>query len=64
MVNYHVGCCIRSSGTRLLVPSQVGYDWLDGILSLSNSGLLIPFASVLILEDGRFLLGCYSYCIR
>ena len=41
-----------------LHPSpQMGYDWLDVILHICNSCVLIPPSAVLVLEDGRLFVG-------
>ena len=40
--------------------AQVGYDWLDDLLHPRNSGVLFLLATVLILANGRFLMGTDS----
>ena len=62
MVYNHVGRYLWVAGARVPVPSQVGYDWVDGILHPSYPCFLVLFTSILVLENGRFLLGCHSCC--
>lgn len=55
--SYRCSVWITSPGVR--APSQMGYDWMDGVLHPRYPRILIPFAVVFFLEDGRFLMGCY-----
>jgi hypothetical protein len=35
----------------------MGHDWLDVILHIRNTCILIPSTAVLVLEDGRLFVG-------
>ena len=43
---------IRSPSTRFYLASQVGHGWVDDLLHLRNTCILVPPPLVLILEDG------------
>ena len=53
-------CGVWLTSLCIRAPSQVGYDWVDGILHPCHPRLLLPFAAIFVLEDGRLLMGCYS----
>lgn len=53
-------CGVWFTSPCIRTPSQVGYDWMDDILHLCYPRILLPFAAVFVLEDGRLLVGCHS----
>jgi len=52
-------CGVWFASLCLRAPSQMGYDRMDGVLYPCYSRLLVPFAVVLLLEDGRLFMGRY-----
>lgn len=61
-INRHDSCSLRFTGPRVRLPSQMGHDWLDGVLHLGHPRELVHPPSVFFLADGRLLLGCYASC--
>lgn len=52
-------CGLWTTGLRFRTSPQMGHDRMDGVLYSGHPCILILLTAVLILEDGRFLVGCY-----
>ena len=52
--------CLWYSSIGLRLETEVGYGWLDVLLHPRNPGFLFLPATLLILENGRLLLGTDS----
>ena len=55
--------CLWSASPRFRPEEEVGHDRMDGVLHSRYSCLLVLPPLVLVLEDGRFLLGSDAYCV-
>ena len=56
----HDCSCLRCSSSGLCLETEVGYDRLDDLLHPRNPGVLLLPTALLVLENGRFLLGTNS----
>lgn len=61
VVDHYVGGHLWFASLGFLVTKEVGHDWLDGVLHLGYSCFLFLPSAVLLLENGRLLLGRHSY---
>jgi hypothetical protein len=63
--SYNLPChdhrCLRSSSTGIYITSQVGHDWLDGLLYSCHPCFLVLSPIVLLLAHGRFLVGSDAF---
>ncbi len=60
-IAYHDCCYLWFAGIGVHLSTEVGHDWLDDFLHSRHSCLFVPSTPLLILENGRLLLGCHTF---
>jgi hypothetical protein len=61
VLDCYVGSHLRSAGTGLRIPPEMGYDRLDAVLDRRYSCVFVLRPSLRLLAHGRLLLGSDTY---